>query len=78
MVETGESSKGNNKFKGKRKFEGNNNSGSNKKPNYPCWKCGKVGHFKRDCKMMKNNKKFGSKNKNEAGSSGSKDPGKQG
>ena len=40
MVETGESSKGNSKFKGKRKFEGNNNSGSNKKPNYHCWKCG--------------------------------------
>ncbi|KAJ0712899.1 putative RNA-directed DNA polymerase [Helianthus annuus] len=78
MVETGESSKGNSKFKGKRKFQGNNNSGSNKKPNYPCWKCGKVGHFKKDCKLMKKNKKSGSKDKQEAGSSGSKDPGKQG
>ncbi|KAJ0805403.1 putative RNA-directed DNA polymerase [Helianthus annuus] len=78
MVETGESSKGNSKFKGKRKFQGNNNSGSNKKPNYPCWKCDKVGHFKRDCKMKKNNNKSGSKNKNEASSSRSKDPGKQG
>ncbi|KAJ0480881.1 putative transcription factor interactor and regulator CCHC(Zn) family [Helianthus annuus] len=76
MVETGEPSKGNSKFKGKQKFQGNNNSGPNKKPNFPCWKCGKVGHFKRDCKLMKNTNKFGSKNKNEAGSNGSKDPGK--
>ncbi|GKE91311.1 zinc finger, CCHC-type containing protein, partial [Tanacetum coccineum] len=24
-------------------------SGSNKKPKLECWKCGKTGHFKRDC-----------------------------
>ena len=69
MVEEGESSKAG---KGKRKFQGNNNKGSDKKPKVTCWKCGKPGHFKKDCRS-----KGGGKGKNEAGSSGSKDPGKQ-
>ncbi|GKC92449.1 zinc finger, CCHC-type containing protein, partial [Tanacetum coccineum] len=25
-------------------------SGSNKKPKLACWKCGKTGHFKKDCR----------------------------
>ncbi|KAJ9557953.1 hypothetical protein OSB04_012567 [Centaurea solstitialis] len=70
MVEEGESSKAG---KGKRKFHGNNNKGSNKKPKVTCWKCGKPGHFKRDCRSGKG----GGKVKTEAGPSGSKDPGKQ-
>ncbi|GKC70843.1 zinc finger, CCHC-type containing protein [Tanacetum coccineum] len=34
-----------------------NNSGfsSNKKPKLECWKCGKTGHFKRDCRSGKRN-----------------------
>ncbi|GJZ94027.1 zinc finger, CCHC-type containing protein [Tanacetum coccineum] len=47
--------------KGKRKFQGSNNKSSDKKPKITCWKSGKGG----------------GKGKNEAGSSGSKDPGKQ-
>ncbi|GJS23269.1 zinc finger, CCHC-type containing protein [Tanacetum coccineum] len=34
----------------KRGFKDNNGgSGSNKKPKLECWKCGKTGHFKKDC-----------------------------
>ncbi|GJW54625.1 zinc finger, CCHC-type containing protein [Tanacetum coccineum] len=42
----------------KRGFKENNGgSGSNKKPKLECWKCGKTGHFKRDCRSenKKNN-----------------------
>ncbi|KAJ9560663.1 hypothetical protein OSB04_005823 [Centaurea solstitialis] len=70
MVEEGESSKAG---KGKRKFHGNNNKGSNKKPKVTYWKCAKPGHYKKDCRSGKG----GVKRKNEAGPSGSKDPGKQ-
>ncbi|KAJ9566188.1 hypothetical protein OSB04_002154 [Centaurea solstitialis] len=70
MMEEGESSKAG---KGKRKFHGSNNKGPNKKPKVTCWKCGKPGHFKKDCRSGKG----GGKVKNEAGPSGSKDPGKQ-
>ncbi|KAJ9565193.1 hypothetical protein OSB04_001159 [Centaurea solstitialis] len=70
MVEEGESSKAG---KGKRKFHGSNFKGPNNKPKVTCWKCGKPGHFKRDCRSGK----CGGKVKNEAGPSGSKDPGKQ-
>ncbi|KAD3067702.1 hypothetical protein E3N88_35582 [Mikania micrantha] len=69
LVEEGGSSKNNQKFKGKRKFQGKDNKGSNKKQIITCWKCGKVGHFKKDCRVGKHNK--------EAGPSGSKDPNKQ-
>ncbi|KAD7117163.1 hypothetical protein E3N88_04431 [Mikania micrantha] len=69
LVEEGGSSKNNQKLKEKRKFQGKDNKGSNKKQIITCWKCGKVGHFKKDCRVGKHNK--------EAGSSGSKDPNKQ-
>ncbi|KAD4982105.1 hypothetical protein E3N88_18776 [Mikania micrantha] len=69
LVEEGGSSKNNHKLKGKRKFQGKYNKGSNKKHIITCWKCGKVGHFKKDCRVGKHNK--------EAGPSGSKDPNKQ-
>ncbi|KAL6547209.1 hypothetical protein OROMI_022930 [Orobanche minor] len=70
MMEEGESSKAN---KGKRKFQGNNSKAPNKKPKLTCWKCGKTGHFKKDCKSGKG----GGKVKNMAASNGSKDHGKQ-
>lgn len=37
----------------KRKDYGNNHGGSNKKPKAACWKCGKPGHFKKDCRVEK-------------------------
>ncbi|GJT04266.1 putative RNA-directed DNA polymerase [Tanacetum coccineum] len=39
--------------KGKRKFQGSNNKSSDKKPKITCWKCGKPGHFKKDCRSGK-------------------------
>ncbi|KAD5962028.1 hypothetical protein E3N88_13501 [Mikania micrantha] len=69
LVEEVGSSKNNHKLKGKRKFQVKDNKGSNKKQIITCWKCGKVGHFKKDCRVGKHNK--------EAGPSGSKDPNKQ-
>nr|GFC69335.1 hypothetical protein [Tanacetum cinerariifolium] len=38
----------------KRKNDGNNDR-SNKKSKLTCWKCGKTGHFKKDCRIRKNN-----------------------
>ncbi|GJY24719.1 zinc finger, CCHC-type containing protein [Tanacetum coccineum] len=39
----------------KRSNENNSGSSSNKKPKLECWKCGKTGHFKRDCRSGKKN-----------------------
>nr|GEY71072.1 zinc finger, CCHC-type [Tanacetum cinerariifolium] len=44
------------KGKGKKQSnENNNGSSSNKKPKLECWKCGKTGHFKRDCRSGEKN-----------------------
>ncbi|KAH9613146.1 hypothetical protein KSS87_008182 [Heliosperma pusillum] len=51
MVEQGESSKWKGKGK-KRPYDGTNND-PNKKPKSACWICGKVGHFKADCRVRK-------------------------
>ncbi|GJS38835.1 zinc finger, CCHC-type containing protein [Tanacetum coccineum] len=41
---------GYNDNKGKRKHHDNTNTDPNKKAKLTCWKCGKTGHIKRDCK----------------------------
>ncbi|KAD5317897.1 hypothetical protein E3N88_17843 [Mikania micrantha] len=41
----------NHKLRGKREFQGKDNKGSNKKQIITCWKRGKVGHFKKDCRV---------------------------
>ncbi|GKD03607.1 zinc finger, CCHC-type containing protein [Tanacetum coccineum] len=68
MTEKGKN-KHNKQNKGKKRSNENNiGSSSNKKPKLECWKCGKTGHFKRDC--LSGNKK----NVNASGSrKGSKD-----
>ncbi|GKE09070.1 zinc finger, CCHC-type containing protein, partial [Tanacetum coccineum] len=49
MIEEGKN-KHNKQNKGKKRSNKNNSgSSSNKKPKLECWKCGKTGHFKRDC-----------------------------
>ncbi|GKD72881.1 zinc finger, CCHC-type containing protein, partial [Tanacetum coccineum] len=50
MTEEGKN-KNNKQNKGKKHDfkEHGSGSGSNKKPKLECWKCGKTGHFKRDC-----------------------------
>ncbi|GJZ25130.1 zinc finger, CCHC-type containing protein [Tanacetum coccineum] len=56
MIEEGGKNKNNKRNKGKKHgFKDNNGgSGSNKKPKLDCWKCGKTGHFKRDCRSGNN------------------------
>ncbi|GJV58374.1 zinc finger, CCHC-type containing protein [Tanacetum coccineum] len=68
MTEEGKN-KHNKRNKGKKRSNKNNSgSSSNKKPKLECWKCGKTGHFKRDCQSGKKN------NANAGGSGkGSKD-----
>ncbi|GKF67967.1 zinc finger, CCHC-type containing protein, partial [Tanacetum coccineum] len=72
MVEDDKNKKNNKKSKGnKRKFHEKKNY-SNKKSKMECWKCGKPGHFKKDCRVKKNNgiSTYGS-------GQGSKDPSPQ-
>ncbi|KAK4382659.1 Retrovirus-related Pol polyprotein from transposon TNT 1-94 [Sesamum angolense] len=66
MVEDCRATKTNDK-KGTRKVHDNKHDGSNKKSKLTCWKCGKSGHFKRDCRVGKGGNYF----KNTNGASGS-------
>ncbi|GKE46299.1 zinc finger, CCHC-type containing protein [Tanacetum coccineum] len=52
LVQLEGKNKNNKQNKGKKRGFKENNSGSssNKKPKLECWKCGKTGHFKRDCR----------------------------
>ena len=52
MVEHNNSSR-NNDNKGKRKHQDNTKPDPNKKSKATCWKCGKTGHFRKDCKGVK-------------------------
>nr|GEY26150.1 retrovirus-related Pol polyprotein from transposon TNT 1-94 [Tanacetum cinerariifolium] len=55
MVEDDKNKKNNKNSKGyKTKFHDKKND-SNKKSKMACWKCGKPGHFKKDCRVKKNN-----------------------
>ncbi|GJV31762.1 zinc finger, CCHC-type containing protein [Tanacetum coccineum] len=55
MVEDDKHKKNNKNSKGnKRKFHEKKND-SNKKSKMACWKCGKPGYFKKDCRVKKNN-----------------------
>ncbi|KAL0286951.1 UNVERIFIED_CONTAM: Retrovirus-related Pol polyprotein from transposon TNT 1-94 [Sesamum angustifolium] len=66
MVEDRRATKTNDR-KGKRKIHDNKHDGSNKKSKLTFWKCGKSGHFKRDCRVGKG----GNHCKNTNGTSGS-------
>ena len=57
MIEEGEKVKHNNSNKRKNHGSKGKGSDSNKKPKGACWKCGKSGHFKKDCRS--GNKKNG-------------------
>ncbi|GJW40240.1 zinc finger, CCHC-type containing protein [Tanacetum coccineum] len=67
MTEEGGKNKNNKQNKRKKLGfnENNGSSGSNKKPKLECWKCGKTGHFKRDCRSgnKKNNTNAGGSGK---------------
>ncbi|KAL0318257.1 UNVERIFIED_CONTAM: hypothetical protein Scaly_2850200 [Sesamum calycinum] len=57
MVEDRRATKTNDK-KGTRKVHDNKHDGSNKKSKLTCWKCGKSGYFKRDCRVGKGGNYF--------------------
>ncbi|CAM8979086.1 unnamed protein product [Rhodiola kirilowii] len=44
------------KFKGKKRFNEKHGNKFDKKPKGCCWICGKLGHYKNDCRMAKNEK----------------------
>ncbi|GJR47598.1 zinc finger, CCHC-type containing protein [Tanacetum coccineum] len=55
MIEDGKNKNNNKNNKAKKRKNDGNNDGSNKKFKLTCWKCGKTGHFKKDCRVKKNN-----------------------
>nr|GFA56104.1 hypothetical protein [Tanacetum cinerariifolium] len=55
MIEDDKSKNNNKNNKAKKKKNNGNNDGSNKKSKLTCWKYGKTGHFKKDCRVKKNN-----------------------
>ncbi|GJZ72212.1 zinc finger, CCHC-type containing protein [Tanacetum coccineum] len=55
MIEDDKNKNNNKNTKGKKSKNDGNNDGSNKKSKLTCWKCGKTGHFKKDCRVKKNN-----------------------
>ncbi|GJY89570.1 zinc finger, CCHC-type containing protein [Tanacetum coccineum] len=69
MIEDSKNKNNNKNTNGKKRNNNGNNDRSNKKSELTCWKCGKTGHFKRDCRVKKKN------GGNTSGSGqGSKDP----
>ncbi|GKB57611.1 zinc finger, CCHC-type containing protein [Tanacetum coccineum] len=55
MIEYGKNKNNNKNNKEKKRKNDRNNDGSNKKSKLTCWKCSKTGHFKKDCRLKKNN-----------------------
>ena len=70
MVEHNNSTRYNDN-KGKCKYHDNTRADPNKKATPTCWKCGKTGHIKRDCKGVKIGGKANGSGTNGSGSGGS-------
>ncbi|GKA08482.1 zinc finger, CCHC-type containing protein [Tanacetum coccineum] len=72
MVEDDKNKKNNKNSKGKKRKFHDKKDDSNKRSKMTCWKCGKPGHFKKDCRVKKNNSVSSS-----GSGQGSKDPSPQ-
>nr|GEX39804.1 zinc finger, CCHC-type [Tanacetum cinerariifolium] len=55
MIEDDENKNNNKNNNAKKRKKGGNNDGLNYKSKLTCWKYGKTGHFKKDCRVKKNN-----------------------
>nr|GFA89712.1 hypothetical protein [Tanacetum cinerariifolium] len=55
MIEDDKNKNNNKNNKAKKRKNGGNNDGLNYKSKLTCWKYGKTGHFKKDCRVKKNN-----------------------
>ncbi|GKC11427.1 zinc finger, CCHC-type containing protein [Tanacetum coccineum] len=55
MIEDGKNKNNSKNNKAKKRKNAGNNDGSNKKSKLTCLKYGKTGHFKKDCRVKKNN-----------------------